>query len=115
MPELDELISAAANLEGTTRDEILGVGRRRRISRSRQAAMWLAFKMTDNSLLSLGRAFHRHHTTVLYGLRAYERYLASDPKAKARSDELLTRLLTETVMANVANDNQTIKREDITS
>ncbi|HTI86329.1 MAG TPA: helix-turn-helix domain-containing protein [Alphaproteobacteria bacterium] len=114
MPEIDEFISAAADLEGATPDEVRGTNRRRRISRSRQAAMWLAFKMTAKSLPALGRAFQRHHTTVLYGIQAYERYLANDPKAEARSIELLTRLLTEAALANVANDNQPITKEDIT-
>jgi chromosomal replication initiation ATPase DnaA len=114
MAELDELISAAATLEGATPSEVRGANRRRPISRSRQAAMWLAFKLTDNSLPELGRAFHRHHSTVLYSIRAYERHLANDPKAKARSNELLTRLLTEAVVAKVANDNQPAPKEEMT-
>jgi chromosomal replication initiator protein len=114
MPQIDELISAAADLEGATPAEVRGANRRRRISRSRQAAMWLAFKMTTNSLPQLGRAFQRHHTTVLYSIRAYERHLANDPKAKARSEEMLMRLLTEAAMAKAANDNQPIENEEIT-
>jgi chromosomal replication initiation ATPase DnaA len=89
------LMAAAAELEGASAADIVTPSRERRVSRSRQAAMWLAFKMTPYSLLQLGRAFGRHHTTVLYGIRAYERRLAADAEAKARSDAMLGRLLSK--------------------
>jgi len=88
---IQDLIEAAAALEGGSTADVMGPDRKRRASRSRQAAMWLAFKMTPRSLSDIGRALGRHHTTVLYGIRAYERRLAED--ARARSEELLTRLL----------------------
>ncbi|MGE5537310.1 MAG: helix-turn-helix domain-containing protein [Gemmatimonas sp.] len=95
MLEIDALISAAAAMDGLTTGDILSGDRRRRISRARQAAMWLADKMTDQSLPAIASKFHRHHSTVIYSIRAYERYIANDPRAKARSMELLDRMLVQ--------------------
>jgi chromosomal replication initiator protein len=91
MPEIPDLIAAAAAIEGGTVSDVLGCDRRRRASRPRQAAMWLAFKVMPDSLASISRAFGRHHTTVLYGIRAYERRLAEDAAARARGDALVAR------------------------
>jgi len=99
MPEIPELIAAAAAIEGGTAADVLGWDRRRCASRSRHAAMWLAFKITPQSLPELGRAFGRHHTTVLYGIRAYERRRAVDDAARTRSDDLVLRMLQADVAA----------------
>jgi chromosomal replication initiation ATPase DnaA len=94
-PIPSELIAAAAAIEGGTAADVLGPDRRRHASRSRHAAMWLAFKIAPHSLSALGRAFGRHHSTVVYGIRAYERRLAEDAGARLRGDALLTRFLAD--------------------
>lgn len=38
---------------------------RRDVARPRQAAMFLATRLTEASLPNIGRRFERHHTTVL--------------------------------------------------
>lgn len=93
MPEIDRLIRAAATMEGGTAADVLGSDRRRGASRCRHAAMWLAFKITTQSLPELGRAFGRHHSTVLYGIRAYERLRAANPSARKRGDKLVLEML----------------------
>ena len=94
-PLLGEIIAAAIAAEGGTAAEALGPSRKRSPSRSRQAAMWLAFKITPHSLQAIGDAVGRHHSTVIYGIRAYERRLAGDANARARSEHLLSRFITE--------------------
>ena len=94
-PALAPLMAEAAALEGGTLADILGRERTRASVRPRQAAMWLAYKLKPCSLLDLGRAFRRHHTTVLYSVRAYERRLARDAEANARGHALLARLFEE--------------------
>lgn len=91
MPEICELIAAVTDVEGGTPADILGGDRRRRASRPRHAAMWLAFKTTPRSIADIGRAFGRHHTTVLYGIEAHERRLAANAAARRRSEALLDR------------------------
>jgi hypothetical protein len=94
-PLLGEIIAAAIAAEGGSTDEVMGPSRKRSPSRSRQAAMWLAFKITPHSLQAIGDAVGRHHSTVMYGIRAYERHLAEDATARARSEHLLNRFMTE--------------------
>jgi len=91
MPEICELIAAAIDAEGGTPADVLGGDRRERASRPRQAAMWLAFKITPHSVSEIGRAFGRHHTTVLYGIAAHERRLAANAAVRRRSEALLDR------------------------
>lgn len=95
MPEIPELIAAAAAIEGGTAADVLGADRKRRAARPRQAAMWLTFKIAPHSLSALGRAFGRHHSTVSYGIRAYERRLSEDAAARARGDALLAQFLAQ--------------------
>lgn len=49
----------------------------------RQAAIWLVRRHTSLSLAQIGRAFLRHHTTVLYALRSFRTRLAWDAEAQA--------------------------------
>jgi chromosomal replication initiation ATPase DnaA len=91
MPEICELIAAAVDAEGGTPADVLGGDRKGRASRPRQAAMWLAFKVTPHSISEIGRAFGRHHTTVLYGIGAHERRLAANAAVRRRSEALLER------------------------
>jgi len=42
--------------------------RSRRIGRARQAAMYLAWKLTGKGTSAIGRAFNRNHATVLYAI-----------------------------------------------
>lgn len=94
-PALSGLMAEAAALEGGTLADVVGRERTRNAVRPRQAAMWLAYKLRPCSLTELGQVFRRHHTTVLYGVRAYERRLARDAKANARGHALLVRLFEE--------------------
>lgn len=93
-PSLGDILAAAVAAEGSTLVETLSSSRQRPASRARQAAMWLAFKVTPHSLQSIGRAFGRHHTTVIYAIRAYDRHLAADARAGAKGDRLLAQFLT---------------------
>lgn len=105
MPEIPELIAAVAATEGGTVADVLGADRRRRAARPRHAAMWLAFKIMPDSMSAIGRAFGRHHTTVLYGIRAHERRRAEDAGMRSRSDALLAQFFAES--ANASKDLHT--------
>jgi chromosomal replication initiator protein len=63
------------------------------VARPRQAAMWLAKKLTTRSLPDIGRRFgDRDHTTVLHAVRRIEELRLVDPQL-ARDLETLTRKL----------------------
>jgi hypothetical protein len=92
-PRFSDIIAAAIASEGSTLIEVLSPNRNRAATRARQAAMWLAFKITPYSLQAIGRALGRHHSTVLYSIHAYERYLAEDGEASVRGDRLLAQFI----------------------
>ncbi len=49
-----------------------GPARVREVARPRQVAMYLSLALTTHSMPKIGRAFARHHTTVLHARRAVE-------------------------------------------
>ena len=72
-PFLREIIEEVARDAGVTPDRILAVDSKRGISRVRRVAMWACRTVRgDASLPKIGRAFNRHHTTVLAAVRKVE-------------------------------------------
>lgn len=70
-----ELTSAAF---GVPVAEIVSKGRHRRKVEARQAAMWLAFRLTGKGYAAIGRAFKRDHTTVIHAIRMANEMRARD-------------------------------------
>jgi chromosomal replication initiator protein len=63
--------------------------RKRSLVRKRQIAMYLIRRGTPLSLLQIGRMFgHRHHTTVLHGLRRIENDLSREEKLRMTLERL---------------------------
>lgn len=60
----------------------------REFSWERQVAMYLSRELTGKSLPTIGRSFHRDHTTILYGCRRVEKRLETDPHARADVEAL---------------------------
>jgi chromosomal replication initiator protein len=57
-------------------------------------AMYLARRLTQKSLQSIGTAFGgRDHTTVLHGIRITETRRASDPAVAAEIDQIVATLV----------------------
>lgn len=68
--ELRAVIEVTARRHGLRYADLVGLGRDFVTARVRQEAMWLCCRDTKKSLPIIGRAFKRHHTTVLHGVRA---------------------------------------------
>ena len=47
-------------------------GRRKKISKARQIAIFLSRKYTDHSLKNIGNNFNRYHATVIYSINTVE-------------------------------------------
>jgi len=60
---------------GLTVEELIGNDKKRRLSRPRMVAMFLARKLTDKSLPQIGAAFNRDHTTVIHAARNIPTYV----------------------------------------
>jgi hypothetical protein len=67
-----------ARFYGLSRGEMEGESRARRVARPRQVAMTLCRHYSGATLPSIGRRFHRDHTTVLHAIRAVDRLCAED-------------------------------------
>lgn len=67
--------------------------RDRTVAWPRQRAMWLCTKLTEKSLVSIGKQFgDRHHTTVMHAVREVDRRMAEDPLERAQMKHLLASL-----------------------
>jgi chromosomal replication initiator protein len=68
MKQADAVIDAVCAYRMVGRKQILSDERTRSISWPRQEAQYILRAVTNKSLLEIGRAFGRDHTSVLYSL-----------------------------------------------
>ena len=74
-----DIMEAVQQHFGVTRMELVGECRARSYARPRQIAMYLASKLSGQSLPQIGRRFgDRDHTTVIHAIRSIERLRAID-------------------------------------
>lgn len=74
---------AVADHHGLPSTAMTSVSRCREWAWPRQEAMYLAKQLSPFSLTTLGHHFgHRHHTTVLHGIRAVEQRIRNDPQTR---------------------------------
>lgn len=85
------LIEASAEFEIPVAD-LLSPWREARLLPARHASMWLARRLTRQSLPAIGRAMRRDHTTVRHGVTETERRMAADPEFAARLRAVSERL-----------------------
>src|SRR5262249_49085069 len=87
-------IKATAVHFGIAVSELISERRTRLVSRPRQVAMYVAREMTGRSLFCIGSYIgDRHHTTVLYGVRAIRGRLdAGDAEMSAAVSAIMERL-----------------------
>ena len=77
---LAEVVSVICAGEGVTSAEIFSVAKPKRIAKPRLMAYSLARELTGLSYPALGRLFRRDHSSLLYGCRAVDEQIASDPQ-----------------------------------
>jgi chromosomal replication initiation ATPase DnaA len=63
------ILNAVARANDVSPSLLIGPFRSKELVRARWQAMWLLRELLDMSLPAIGRAVHRDHSTVLYGLR----------------------------------------------
>jgi chromosomal replication initiation ATPase DnaA len=81
IPSVDDIIEMAAESIGVRVREISGVTRTHPLTMARHKAMFAVRRIYPQmSLPAIGRAFNRHHTTVLYGIRS----ASKDDRANAK-------------------------------
>ena len=92
-PSIHDIALLTAEHFSLKLSELRSASRRRTIATPRSVAMYLARKLTGNSLEQIGRYFGgRDHTTVSYGCRQTEGRLRTEPAVR-QAVQQLTRLL----------------------
>ncbi|HWC27827.1 MAG TPA: chromosomal replication initiator protein DnaA [Solirubrobacteraceae bacterium] len=92
-PTIDRVQELTCAAFDVSRDELVSASRSRRIAWARQVAMYLARRLTGETLPAIGERFGgRNHTTVMYACRKADERLASDPAAQALVHDLERRL-----------------------
>ena len=93
-PSLRRVIGATARQHGLTAADLIGPARCRQVSLARGMAMYLARRLTPESLQAIGAAFGgRDHTTVLHGVRVTATRRSRDPGIAAEIDQLVHTLM----------------------
>lgn len=68
--------------------ELQSKSRKRAITTPRQIAMYLARKYTEDSLVDIGKAFNRDHSTVLHSIKVVSNKLVRDTSVNAQLEIL---------------------------
>lgn len=85
-PRTATIIAACARIWDVPVETIHSVRRDRRYAWPRQVAMFLSRELGHHSLIALGRAFGRDHSTVLYAVRVVRARCHADPDFAALVD-----------------------------
>lgn len=83
--EIRIIVEEAARIWGVRVEDIMGERRLRTHARPRQAAAAVARRLTDFSLLALGAAFQRDHSTIQHAVQVVE---AADGEFAAKTAQL---------------------------
>ena len=78
-PTIRSIQERTALVFGIPIEAMTAKGRVRSLARARQAAMYLAWKLTGNGPSAIARAFNRHHTTIIHALGRVPQYRREDP------------------------------------
>jgi chromosomal replication initiation ATPase DnaA len=91
---LAEIMRLVTERFGFTMADLLGPRRLAHLAIPRHMTYWLARTCTECSLTTIGEAYSRDHTTILYGINRFEKFWAvRDPEMKAIADEIKASLV----------------------
>ena len=88
VPDLETIQQAVAAKFDITITQLRSRNNARNVSQPRQVAMYLCKRLTDSSLTQIGKAFQKHHTTVMHGIRNTEQRLQKDSELGSQVEEL---------------------------
>jgi len=92
-PKLREIAKVVAEHYGVTVLELVGSGRKTRVTRPRQVFCYLARKLTFKSFPDLGRALGgRDHTTTLWAFNKIATLIVVDQKLAAEVESICAKL-----------------------
>jgi chromosomal replication initiator protein len=89
---LSFIVDIVAKQYGLTRAQLTGRRRWRHVVRARHIACYLRLEQ-GASLKQAGRAFHRHHTSILHARDVMGRKIAIDPEFAKEIEKLRRRII----------------------
>ena len=87
-----DIVIAVSEYSGVPTQAILGTSRVRELSRQRFLVCLLAHELSYQSLMNIGRALNRDHSTIYYGVKRYRELMLNDAKLEKAYNDLYTLL-----------------------
>jgi chromosomal replication initiation ATPase DnaA len=81
--ELIKILSAVSESSMITQSDIIGLSRQRSVAVVRFCFMYIAHE-SGFTLSEIGRFLNRHHSTVIHGVRAFEKFIEIGYKYECR-------------------------------
>ena len=91
-PSISVIQHEVAETFGLTVSDLIARNNSRDIAHPRQIAMYLCKKLTKSTLSEIGRAFNKHHTTVMHGIAKIQRNMTIDPELNTQLDSLIQKV-----------------------
>lgn len=88
------ITAVTAEAFGFHADDLVSKSRKQPLVIARQVAMYLCRELTDDSLVQIGSAFNRDHSTVLHSVDKVKQLMASDRSVFEKVHDLSQRLRT---------------------
>jgi chromosomal replication initiator protein len=89
---LSRIVQETAAYFGVSPDDLRGPGRGRALVHARQTAMYLGRELTDRTLVAIGTAFGRDHSTVLHAVQRVRARMAEQRRYYDQIAELTARI-----------------------
>jgi chromosomal replication initiator protein len=90
--KLPEILNAAAEAFGVSREALRARDRRAEVATARQVTMYLAHELGGQSYSQIAREMHRDHSTVLHAVNRVSLQIGTDPVVRSAVDKLRTHL-----------------------
>ncbi len=89
---IEKIIGEVARSYNVSENDILSNKRSANLVLARKVAMYITREITDLSYKSIGEAFGKDHTTVLYGVQTIEKFLQDKPYEKELIEDIIKNL-----------------------
>lgn len=88
-----DVVIAVSKEAGIPTEVMLGRGRKHALARWRHLAFLLAYELSHQSLVQIGKAMNRDHSTVWNGCRRAEERMKNDVQLRRAYDKLKVSLV----------------------
>ena len=93
--KVEQIISEVARTYNISENDILSSRRTAELVKARQVAMYIARETTELPYNSIGEAFGKNHTTVLYTEKKVKELMKNDPNEKTIIEDIIKNLKAE--------------------